>query len=182
MIKVQNGVATREPIPDFLLGLAAADLADLSWTDPALGVSDLAWWPEESADKPLPTGKKYGDETLTPVKSRKVVKVSHAIIDMSADEINLQNSYLAEGFVAAAQQAMDSQARALGYDSAATAVTYAEEPAVPRFQEEGRAIRAWRSKVWAFAYDLLDKVKAGSVAVPTVDEFLSQMPVYVAGE
>lgn len=46
MIKVQNHTATREPIPEFLRGLAPESLLDLSWTDPQLGVNDAAWWPE----------------------------------------------------------------------------------------------------------------------------------------
>lgn len=51
MVKVENGVATREPIPDFLdrkdTPEARASLLDLSWTDPQFGVQDAVWWPEE---------------------------------------------------------------------------------------------------------------------------------------
>ncbi|MDH1590671.1 hypothetical protein, partial [Stutzerimonas stutzeri] len=65
MVKVKNGIATREPIPQFLVGLASADLADLSWTDPQLGVSDCAWWPEEDQSAPLGEFERYGAETLT---------------------------------------------------------------------------------------------------------------------
>lgn len=59
MIKVKDGVATREPLPDFLYGLLPESLADLSWTDPALGVQDLAWWPEENTEGPLGADKKW---------------------------------------------------------------------------------------------------------------------------
>ena len=42
MIRVQNNTATRASIPAFLRGLKRETLADLSWTDPALGVQDDA--------------------------------------------------------------------------------------------------------------------------------------------
>jgi len=47
MVKIDNNNAAREPIPLFLQGLLPESLVDLSWTDPALGVQDCAWWPEE---------------------------------------------------------------------------------------------------------------------------------------
>lgn len=73
MIKVQNNTATREPIPAFLRGLSPASLADLSWTDPALGVSDAAWWPEERQWPELDEGERYTEEVLTIDADRKVV-------------------------------------------------------------------------------------------------------------
>lgn len=75
------------------------------------------------------------------------------------------------------QQCMDDAARALRYDNITTAITYAEEPAVPKFQSEGRAFRAWRSLVWAFCYGLLDDVKAGRREVPTDEDLIASLPV-----
>jgi hypothetical protein len=80
---------------------------------------------------------------------------------------------------AAIQAHLDAQAVAMGYESIATAVTYAEEPAVPRFQIEGQALRAWRSLVWATGYQLLAEVKAGARTEPTEPELLALMPVFV---
>jgi hypothetical protein len=77
------------------------------------------------------------------------------------------------------QSHLDAQAQALGYESIATAVTYADEPAVPRFQIEGQALRAWRSVVWATGYQLLDAVKAGTRPEPTDAELLALLPVFV---
>lgn len=75
------------------------------------------------------------------------------------------------------QEYMDSMARALGYDDIKTAVTYAEEPAVPRFQNEGKALRAWRSMLWAACYALLDKVKSGEMEEPTLEELPGLLPL-----
>lgn len=83
---------------------------------------------------------------------------------------------LTRTFELAIQGRLDEAARGRGYDSIATAVSYAEEPAVARFQEDGKAFRAWRSLVWAYAYQELDKVKAGKREIPTLDAFLAELP------
>jgi hypothetical protein len=75
--------------------------------------------------------------------------------------------------VAVVQSHMDEAARALRFDSLANAITYAEEPAVPLFQAQGRALRAWRSLVWEASYSILDAVKAGTRAIPEDAELLA---------
>ena len=90
MFKVENGIATREPIPHFLdqkdTPEARASLLDLSWTDPQFGVQNAAWWPEENADGELGTNKKWGAEVLTLDADRKVVVVTHKQVNMTAAE------------------------------------------------------------------------------------------------
>ncbi|WNW11242.1 DUF4376 domain-containing protein [Pseudomonas sp. DTU_2021_1001937_2_SI_NGA_ILE_001] len=86
MVKVEDGVAKREPIPDFLQGLAPESLADLSWTDPALGVHGAAWWPEIDESGELGDGKKWGAETLSVDSGRKVVVVKRQQVNMTAAE------------------------------------------------------------------------------------------------
>lgn len=77
----------------------------------------------------------------------------------------------------AVQATLDAAAVAARYDSIATAVSYAEEPAVPKFQKDGIAFRAWRSRVWAYAYEQLSLVLAGEREQPTVEAFLQELPV-----
>jgi hypothetical protein len=76
----------------------------------------------------------------------------------------------------AVQAKLDGAAQTARYDSIATAVSYAEEPAVPKFQADGRAFRTWRSLVWAYAYEQLAKVLAGEREQPTIDAFLLELP------
>lgn len=76
----------------------------------------------------------------------------------------------------AIQRHMDHASQALGYDHLTNAVTYAEEPAVPKFQAEGQAFRAWRSLVWAYAYAQLDAVKNGQREMPTIPELIAELP------
>ncbi|CAN7558505.1 DUF4376 domain-containing protein [Pseudomonas umsongensis] len=86
MIKVENNVVSRELIPSFLIGLSAESLADLSWTDPALGVSDCAWWPEENTEGELGINKKWGAEVLTLDAERRVVLVARKQVAMTVAE------------------------------------------------------------------------------------------------
>jgi hypothetical protein len=88
------------------------------------------------------------------------------------------------------QSHLDTVARSWGYgektrpDASAIlhAITYAEEPAVPKFQAEGRALRAWRSSVWAACYAMLDEVKSGLRAIPTAQEVIAVLPAPPARE
>lgn len=73
------------------------------------------------------------------------------------------------------QQWLDEQARALGYDDIKTAITYADEPAVPKFQQEGQAMRRLRSLAWARYYEILNEVKAGQRSIPTEEELIVEM-------
>lgn len=95
MIKVKDDVASREQIPAFLYGLAPESLADLSWTDPALGVQDCAWWPEEDVSGELGTNKKWGAEVLTLDAERQVVLVTRKQVAMTAAEKAARDSAIA---------------------------------------------------------------------------------------
>ncbi|MFU7365767.1 hypothetical protein ACM74C_08050 [Pseudomonas aeruginosa] len=79
-------------------------------------------------------------------------------------------------YTVAVQLEMDQRARLFGYDDIKTAVTYAEEPSVARFQDEGRAFRAWRSACWDHCYTLLATVKAGERELPSVAQLLAELP------
>ena len=179
-----NGIATREPIPDFLdrsgTPEALAALLDLSWTDPALGVQAAAWWPEEDVSGELGTNKKWGAEVLTLDAARKVVKVARKQVAMTAAEKAARDALIQAEITATFEQAIQARlneaAIAARYDSIATAVSYAEEPAVPKFQNDGIAFRAWRSLVWAYAYEQLALVLAGGREQPTVEAFLLEFP------
>ena len=90
MIKVENGTATREPVPYYLdqsqTPQALASLLDLSWTDPQFGVQNAAWWPEEDVSGELGPNKKWGAEVLTLDAERQVVLVKRKQVAMTAGE------------------------------------------------------------------------------------------------
>lgn len=68
---------------------------------------------------------------------------------------------------------LNSTARSYHYDSINSAVSYAEEASVPRFQLEGRAFRKWRSQCYEYAY-----LNAASITVDSSFESMKEgLPV-----
>lgn len=82
-------------------------------------------------------------------------------------------------FKKAIQRHMDEVAITLGYDDIKAAITYAEEPAVPKFQAEGRALRAWRSLVWSYGYEQIDAVQSGERPLPDLEDLIAELPALV---
>ena len=79
---------------------------------------------------------------------------------------------------AAVQAHIDDQAQALGYDDIKAAVTYADEPAVPKFQAEGRALRAWRSLVWERFNAAVAGAQSGAAPVPAAADIIAALPAF----
>lgn len=76
------------------------------------------------------------------------------------------------------QQWLDTTARGDDFDHIGSAVSYADEPAVPSFQLLGRRYRKWRSVVWAACYQVLDEWRAGERAEPTAESLLAELPAF----
>ena len=86
----------------------------------------------------------------------------------TAEEIQQQ-------LTAAVQRHMDTTVQTKGYDNIHTACTYASSTD-ETFRAEGTACVAWRDAVWRKCYDILAEVKAGTRAVPTAEELISELP------
>lgn len=78
--------------------------------------------------------------------------------------------------VSAVQAKLDQDAKALGYDSIFTAITYVGD-SNPKFAAEGLAFKNWRSAVWTYCYQALADVQAGTRTVPTAEELVAELPV-----
>jgi hypothetical protein len=76
-----------------------------------------------------------------------------------------------QDYAAAVQAHLDAAAQARGYDDIRSAVSYAEEPEVFAFMEEGRLFRRWRSRVWATCIALQAEGAAG-----TVEQLIAALP------
>jgi len=99
------------------------------------------------------------DESGAPVARPRVVTPEQAAASLSI----------------AVQAHIDGAARALGYDNALAAISYADEPSVPKYQAEGVALRAWRSLVWSTA----EKLIAGG-KVDSADDLITQLPKFAS--
>lgn len=111
--------------------------------------------------------------------SAEAVTVAYDEEDVAEDELLTQQNRLIQERAAAVQRHMDTQVQGRGYDGIASCVTYADEPAVPKFQEEGRAARAWRSLCWAVCYDLLGQVARGEIDPLSNEELIAALPALV---
>lgn len=79
-----------------------------------------------------------------------------------------------QDIIQAIQSALDSEAKARGYDNIISACSYAGYENA--FQAEAVQLGKWRSAVWAAAYAYLAEVKAGTKEMPGADEVISIMP------
>lgn len=78
------------------------------------------------------------------------------------------------------EEHMEAMARGMGYKGLDRAISYAEEPAVQKYQDEGKALRSWRSRVWAWFYteDIQLEVADGRF---DEDSLLELPPLYPSG-
>lgn len=132
-----------------------------NWPEDVVEVSDDVY--KQFSAQP-PTGKKRGARS----------DGLPCWVDMVAQPPTLQQ--VIAKLEQAVQGFMDAAARAAGYEDIKSAVTYADEPAVPKFQAEGRAMRQWRSLVWARCYELLAQVQAGQRGTMTAAEVIAELP------
>ena len=75
----------------------------------------------------------------------------------------------------AAQNLLDTTAKAKGYDGILSLCTYATSTNTT-FAAQGQAGIAWRDAVWAEGYSVLAQVQAGTMAPPSISAFLALLP------
>lgn len=180
MFKIENNKAIREEVPTFLLGLLPESLSDLSWTDPSLGVSHLAWWPEENQVQKLNDFEFYGEEILTLDHERKVVIVTREIFPMTEEQkqeyILNKPDFLKERFINLTQKYLDDFAKSKGYDSMLSACTYAAS-SVEKFRTEGQYCVNMRDATWVKLYEIYEEVLAETRPLPThFEDVLIDLP------
>lgn len=79
-------------------------------------------------------------------------------------------------YTQAAQSALDEFARSRSYDGIMSACSYAVSTD-DQFKREGEYCVALRDATWRQAYVILDDVVSGRIDLPSMDEFLSMLPV-----
>lgn len=81
-------------------------------------------------------------------------------------------------FRRAIQSHVDDVARTHKYDSGTSLASYVSSTNTT-WAAEAVAFVAWRDLVWAYAYTELDKVQNELREVPTIEEFISELPSMV---
>ena len=80
-----------------------------------------------------------------------------------------------ETFRRAIQNLLDRTAQTRRYDSGTTISTYVNSTN-PVWAAEAEAFVAWRDAVWAYAYAELEKVESELRPIPSVEDFLAELP------
>ena len=110
---------------------------------------------------------------------RRIVNVDGSIVDEYFDTIEPEpQEQIISALVNAVQEHLDAKARERSYDGILSLCTYAAG-SNERFAAEGRAGVAWRETVWARCYEVLAECQAGTRAVPTPEELIALLPVFV---
>ena len=73
---------------------------------------------------------------------------------------------------------MDSKAQERGYDTRYTA-SLRVNSTVEKFRLEGQAYIDWMDNCYALGYQIMDEVQAGTRPLPSVEEFLAELPELV---
>ena len=98
-----------------------------------------------------------------------------AIPEPTKEEIEQQTQ---KQLTDAVQHVLDAKAQELLYDNCLSVCSYIET-GVPKFDDESRAFRKWRSAVWSKGYEILDLVKSGEMAIPSEKELIALLPELV---
>jgi hypothetical protein len=94
-------------------------------------------------------------------------------------EAELDTKALAQ-VTTAIQKLLDTTAQSYRYDNIMSARSYAGY--ANQFQEEAKTLAEWSSNCWVKAGEIEAEIKAGSIAIPSVDELLTEIPTYKANE
>lgn len=83
---VKDGVASNTPVPDSIYGLPVENLMDLTWVDPALGLTNTQWWPSKFVDGPLGRDFKWGEESYHLDYENHIVEITREQIPLTQEE------------------------------------------------------------------------------------------------
>ena len=111
---------------------------------------------------------------LKAVNSNKVIKVEFGELKLSDRPVVVED--IIKSITASLQNHLDEKAKEYGYDNIYTAISYAEESSVPKFQIEGKAFREWRSLFWLNVNEIKNTVIEGSRQMPNIDELILELP------
>lgn len=186
-INLKTNELKRESLPNFLKGLEPESLLDLSWTDEALGVQDLAWYPEIDVTIYDDTKVLDGTETLEVDSKNKIVKVTKGQRDKTAEELETELAEAQRQTRKEMLQAIESliqgeidkynEANMVAFKDIDACAKYTTIPTYTHYQFCVDVI-VWQTNVWETARTIQADVLAGTRPIPTTEEFISELPVF----
>jgi hypothetical protein len=80
-----------------------------------------------------------------------------------------------EDYRRAVQGHLDATAQERQYDNAVSLATYVTS-GHPQWAAEAKAFVSWRDEVWAYALGELGKVMTGEREIPSIEDFIGELP------
>lgn len=104
--------------------------------------------------------------------------VKSQILVFKEQQEKSQFNFIVSNFEYSVQKYLDEEANLHGYDNITNACSYAGAP--NPFQTEAISFVTWRGNVWAYCYQELAKVQAGTRPMPTIEQIISELPARAA--
>ena len=95
------------------------------------------------------------------------------------EERKLKEEEYATKIQRAVQSHLDKLAQSYRYDNMASVRGYTGFP--NKFQRECMSMSIWAGDCWAKVEELEQKMKAGTISMPTIEEVIQVLPVYEGG-
>lgn len=99
---------------------------------------------------------------------------SYAPVELSVEEAAIAETNLVDSYIAKMEELFDNKAAERRYHDRYTCSLRAGYPGP--FQAEGTAFAQWMDACNMTAYGIMAAVKGGQRSMPTVEEFLSELP------
>lgn len=122
----------------------------------------------------LPTVEAVGFSFANPIEEYEIQNGVPVHVGKSAEQLAAEKAEKIKTIERAVQKHLDTEAQVSGYDNILSAASYAGY-ANP-YQAEGQSFVAWRGDVWAYCYQVLADVEAGTRTEPTIDELIQELP------
>lgn len=103
-----------------------------------------------------------------------IPKPSKEELNQWENEVSL--IYLQKTIEKELRELIESKPGERGYDSIATISSYITSSNI-QWKAEADAFIAWRDSVFEYAYNIQSQVQLGQISVPTIEEFISNVPI-----
>lgn len=113
--------------------------------------------------------------TQAPSYPHIVISETNAFVD-EQDQVSRTYAPDQAAYQRAIENHIEAAATSRGYSSTVSLASYVTST-IPQWKAEADAFTAWRDAVWSYVFTELAKAQAGERAIPSLEEFITELPV-----
>lgn len=140
----------------------------------SLGLTEIVETENPATD--LQSAYQDGVELIDGIPTMKWVVVDKTEEELQV-EVTAKTTAILTSYKATIQAMIDSEAQNRGYDDINAIAKY--QGYTNMYQEETIALGMWCADCWTKGYIILDEVQKGIRALPTIEEVLAELPMFV---